>query len=118
MQGLYYHIDSIKDQTRKSIIDAIILRGDHKPSHSEINSSELYKDISKEVYHGWSLPPTIGSLQNIKNAEFVPLGVAELFSINDNGERCIKICVTLNCLFPGPSGIYVNNQVQRLSLHP
>ena len=40
------------------------------------------------------------------------------FSINENGERYIKICVTHDCSFPGPSGLLVNNQVQQESLQP
>ena len=60
----------------------MILRGDHKPSQSVLNSAVLDKDISKEIDRGWALPLTIESLQNIKNTGVVPLGVAEQFSIN------------------------------------
>ena len=54
----------------------MILRGNHKSSHSVLNSAELDKSISKEIYHGWALPLTIEYLQSIKNAGVVPLGVA------------------------------------------
>ena len=60
----------------------MILRGNHKSSLSELNSSALDKSINKEIDHIWSLPITIESLQNISNAGVVPLGVAEQFSIN------------------------------------
>ena len=104
-QGCRYHLNPIEEETRKSDLDAIILRGNHKSSHSEINSAALYKAISKLIDHGWTLLPTIKYLQNIKNAGIVPLGVAEKFSINEKGERYIKRRVTHECSFPIPSGL-------------
>ena len=44
-----------------------------------------------------------------------PYGVAEQFSINEKGERYIKICGTNNWSFPGPSGLLVKKWVQRES---
>ena len=72
----------------------MILRGNHKSSQSILNSSAIDKAISKEIDHGWALHLTIESLQSIKNAGVVTLGVAEKFSINEMGERYIKIRVT------------------------
>ena len=60
----------------------MILRGDHKLSHSEMNSAALDKSINKDIDHGWALPLTIKFLKNIKNAGVIPLGVAEKLSIN------------------------------------
>ena len=68
----------------------MILRGNHKSSHSVLNLDALEKSISKEIDHGWALPLTNESLQKIKNAGVVPLGVAEQFSIDEEGERYIK----------------------------
>ena len=64
----------------------MILRVNHESSHSVLNSAALDKAISKEIDHGWALPLTIESLQSIKNAGVVPLGVAEKFSTNEKGE--------------------------------
>ena len=94
------------------------MKGNHKSSHSVLNSSALEKPISKEIDHGWTLPLTTESLQNIKNAGVVPLGVAEQFSIYNKGGRYIKICVTHDCSFPGPLGLLAKNQVQLESLQP
>ena len=58
-QGSRYHLDPIEEETQKSDLDAIILRGNHKSSHSLLNSSTLDKAISKEIDHGWALPLTI-----------------------------------------------------------
>ena len=94
----------------------MILRGKHKSSLSELNSSALDKSISTEIDHGWALPITIESLQNIYNTGGVPLGVAEQFSINEKGGRYTKRRVTHDCSLPVPSGLSVNNQVQQESL--
>ena len=76
-QGSCYLIDTIEEETRKSELDAMIFRGNHKSYHSILNSAALEKPISKEIDQGWALPPTIESLQSIKNAGVVLLGVAE-----------------------------------------
>ena len=65
-QGYCYHLDPIEEETRKSDLDAMILRGNHKSSHSVLNSAALDESISKEIDHVWALPLTIESLQNIK----------------------------------------------------
>ena len=76
-KGSHYHLNPIKEETRKSDLDAMIPRGNHKSSHSVLNSAALEKSISKEIDHGWALPLTIESLQSNKNTGVVPLGVAE-----------------------------------------
>ena len=96
----------------------MILRGNHKSSHSVLNSAALDKAISNEIDHGWALPFTIEYLQNIKNTGVVPLEVVEKFSINKKGERYIKGHVTHDCSFLGPSELSVNNWVQHESLQP
>ena len=96
----------------------MILRGNHKSSHSVLNSASLEKAISKDIDHGWALPLTIEYLQSIKNSGVVPLGVAEQFSINEKGERYIKRRRNHDCSFPGPSGLSVNNRVQQELLQP
>ena len=59
----------------------MIPRGNHKSPPSLLNSPELDKAISKEIDHGWA-SLTIESLQKIKNAGVVHLGVTEQLSIN------------------------------------
>ena len=46
-KGSCYHLDTIEEETRKSDLDAMILKENHKSSHSELNSSALDKAISK-----------------------------------------------------------------------
>ena len=63
-------------------------------------------------------PSRLNLYKSIENAGVVPLGVAEQFSINEKGERYIKIRVTHYFSFPGPAGLSVNNRVQRESFQP
>ena len=55
----------------------MILRGNNKLSHSVLDSAALDKAISKKIDHGLAFPLTIESLQSMKNAGVVPLGVVE-----------------------------------------
>ena len=96
----------------------MILRRNHKSSQSLLNAAALKKSISKEIDHGWELLLIIESIQSIKNAGVVPLGVAEIFSINEKVEGYVKRGVTHDCSLPGPSGLSVNNRFQRESHQP
>ena len=58
-KGSRYHLDTIKEETRKSYLDPMILRGNHRSSHSVLNSAALDKSTSKEIDHGWALLLTI-----------------------------------------------------------
>ena len=46
-QGYRYHLNPIKEETRKSDLDVMIIRVNHKSSHSVLNSAALEKSISK-----------------------------------------------------------------------
>ena len=46
-KGFFYHPDTIKEETRKSDLDSMVLRGNHKSSQSVLNSDVLDKAISK-----------------------------------------------------------------------
>ena len=67
--GSRYHLVTIKEETRKSDLDEMILRGNHKSSQSVLNAAALNKATSKEVGHGWALPLTTKYLQSIKMQE-------------------------------------------------
>ena len=44
--GSSYHINPIEEETRKSDLDAMLIRGNHKSSYSVLNSSDLDKAVS------------------------------------------------------------------------
>ena len=58
-QGYCYHINPIEEETRKSDLDTMLLRGNHKSFHLVLNSAALEKVIRKDIDHGWELPLTI-----------------------------------------------------------
>ena len=59
--------------------------GNHKSSRSPLNTAAMKKSIDKAVERRWELPQTIDSIRHIKKVGVVPLGVAELLSINKVG---------------------------------
>ena len=46
LKGSRYHLDPIEEETRKSYLYVMILRGNHKSSYSVLNSDALDKAIS------------------------------------------------------------------------
>ena len=74
-QGSHHHLDPIEEETQKSDLDAMILRGDHSSSHSEMKSAELDNAIIRDIDHILALPFTIESLQNIKTQGLCPWGL-------------------------------------------
>ena len=84
----------------------MLLRG------NQMNSDALDKAISKYIDHGWALPLTIKYKKEIKKLRSRAPGGYKKISINNKGGRYIKIRVTRDCSFPGPSGLSANNQVE------
>ena len=58
-KGSCYHPDLIEEETRKSDLGAMILRGNHKSSHSVLNPAALEKSIIKYIDHVLALLLTI-----------------------------------------------------------
>ena len=75
----------------------MLLKGNPKLERSSLNAVALEKSIYKEVERVWALPLTIYSLRHIKNAGFLPLGLAEKFSIINKGERYTERRVAHDC---------------------
>ena len=47
-----YHLDQVKEETRKSNLYTMILRVNNKSTHSVLNSAELDKSRSQDIDHG------------------------------------------------------------------
>ena len=77
----------MEQENRKSGLSAIILRGNHKSSKTNLNSKALGKSMGKKVDHGWYLPFGVYLVLHINNLGVVPLGVVEHFSINEKVGR-------------------------------
>ena len=93
----------------------MIIKGNHKSCHSVLKSSALEKAIIKEIDHGWELPLTIESLQNIKNTGVVPLGGCrtilnkregvKLYQKTRNTQLLITRTLRTFGKQPGPTGV-------------
>ena len=109
-EGCNYQLEADSDEeTRLSDLKAMIARGNHKSA--KVHHAILDKAFTKEILKGWLLPITVESLTKIKNLSIIPLGIAEQFTIDEEGNRIPKRRVTHDASFPAPSGISVNNKV-------
>ena len=75
-RGSKYQLITIEEVTRKSELDANILRRNHNSENTDFNAFTLEKSIDKEVQHGWALTLTIESGHHAKYVCVVPLGVS------------------------------------------
>ena len=102
--------DTVDETTRKADLKAMIKRGNHKSALEEKNYKVLEKAFTKEVELGWSIPVSLKSILKIKNLFVIPLGIANQYSIDEEGRRIPKQRVTHDATFPTPSGDSVNNR--------
>ena len=93
---------------RLSDIKAMIQRGNHPSVLKDDHQSTLRTAYDKEVLHGWLIPLQVTSLVKIRNASVIPLGVADQYKVDGNGDRITKSRVTHDCSFESPSGTSIN----------
>ena len=117
-KGSQYHITPINEETSKSDLSAITLRGNHKSAKTNLDATALEKAMGNEVKHSWSVPLTIDLVPHINNMVVILIGVAEQFSFNEKRYRYTKRCVTHDLYFPGPSGLSLNNRILKGTLQP
>ena len=92
----------------------MIKGGNHKSAESPMdNAAALKLNYAKEVKNGWMLPITIESLQKLKGAAVIPVGVASQFSIDNKGKQITKRRTTHDASFPPPSEHSINNRMIR-----
>ena len=91
-KGLCYNLDTIYEETIKSYLDAMVLRGYHKSSHSEMNSSAVEISISNEVDRRWSLPLIIGSLKTSKYSGLAPGSCITILNKREGGALYQTTC--------------------------
>ena len=117
--GIQYQLEEPPDeQTRISDLNAMLERGNHKSTKSTTHLAALKKAYLKEVTHGWLIPLQISCLHHIKGASVIPIGVADQFSVDKNGNRITKSRVTHDCTFPAPPGTSINSRTIDDSLAP
>ena len=73
-----------EEDTRKTELEAMILRVNHKSEMFTLNAAALYQEMDKEVQHGFSLPLKTDSSSHVKYTGFITLGVSNKLSILKN----------------------------------
>ena len=117
-EGVSYPMEDIAIDEQKSDLLKMIDRGNHKSATQKENNPTLVKNYDNEVKHGWMLPVTIESLNRIKGAAVIPIGVAQQSSIDADGNKYTKRRTTHDASFPPPSGKSINNRLVRELLEP
>ena len=113
-EGVTYNLEEVSEEDRRRDLDHMIKRGNHKSAESPIaNADALQANYAKEIKNGWMLPVTVESLQKLKGAAVIPVGVASQFSIDENGKQIIKRRTTHDASFPPLSEQSINNRMIR-----
>ena len=98
--GITYPLSELPESTRVEDLKYMIKRGNHKSAKTKENAEALEASYTREVEHGWMLPVTVECLSKLKGVAVIPVGCAEQFSTNENGERIIKRRTTHDTSFP------------------
>ena len=99
------------EEERLSDLEFMIKRGNHPSTLGEENSEAILKNYGKEVNKGWMIPISLDTVRKLKGARVIPVGVAQQWSIDKEGNRTIKRRLTHDCTFPPPSGHSINNDI-------
>ena len=116
--GVDYPLNNTTNDASNKDLRGMIERGNHRSALLKDNKPTLVKNYAKEVEHGWMLPVTIESLEKLRGAAVIPIGVAQQTSIDEQGERYTKRRTTHDASFPSPSGTSINIRLQRECLEP
>ena len=117
-KGVTYPLEELPEHLRQEDLKFMIAKGNHKSSSHPDNHPTLLDNYEKEVKMGWMLPVTFESVMKIKGAGVIPVGVAQQFTIDNDGERIIKRRTTHDASFPPPSNKSINQRMLRDLLEP
>jgi hypothetical protein len=81
-KGSKWPLDHIQDNIRQAKNSELILRGNHQSAakHSNI----LLDILLKEINQGWMVPIPTSFVQQIKNAEVAPVGIAQQWHAHED----------------------------------
>ena len=113
-KGVNYPLETITEKDRKTDLDHMIQRGNHKSAQTpSANASTLISNYQKEVENGWMLPIPAKCLRKLKGAAVIPVGVSTQYTIDAEGQRKIKRRTTHDASFEPPSNKSVNDRLLR-----
>ena len=102
-----FHPD-IDDSIRLDDLQHMIDRGNHKLALSIENSPILKKTYQNEIDQGWMFPVTLDCLPKIPHVMMTPVGIADQYTIDEEGNIKPKKRLTHDCSFPSNSGNSLN----------
>jgi hypothetical protein len=113
--GVHYPFkkEQYTEEDRVKDLEEAIKAGNNKSAKNPESIEVIKKIYTKEVKKGFMLPIEIDTLRKIKGLGVIPIGCAEQFTINEEGERIKKRRLTHDCSRPRHSGFSVNNHVDK-----
>ena len=114
--GGHYPLVPISSNDIKSDLEEGIAFGNHK---SAVDSKKwMISALNKEIIRGWQLPLPTDQLHLISGALVAPMGNAKQTTIDDQGNRIPKNCLTHNQSMIFGSGSSINSRVLDEELSP
>ena len=97
-EGMHYVFDrELSPTERTNEVSAMLARGNHKSAQAE--PEHVGKLLAKDILHGFSIPLPINVVTRIPGAMVQPLGLAQQWTVNPEGERVIKYRLTQDLSF-------------------
>ena len=115
-KGVQYNLEDISEEERKTDLEYMLKRGNHKSASDPENEPTLIQNYKKEVLHGWMLPVTLECIPKIKGASVIPVGVAPQFTIDANGDRQVKRRTTHDASFANQHSSSINDRMDKALL--
>jgi hypothetical protein len=109
--GSLWPLTHISDSDRQAKNTELISRGNHK---SAIAHAKILTDtLIKEVNQGWMVPIPTSFINQIRNAEVAPVGIAQQWQALEDGSRTFKYRLTHDQSFEASIGESVNVRVKK-----
>ena len=93
----YVFTKELDSVTKLTEMKTLITRGNHKSAKDF--PDQVQKLLAKDVLHGFSIPLPVAALHNIPNAAVQPLGLAQQWTLDENGKRLVKFRITQDLSF-------------------
>ena len=93
----YIFKSELDGATKSEELQILLARGNHKSAKDY--PVEVGRLLEKDVTHGFSIPIPISIVPAIAGAAVQPLGLAQQWTLDDNGERKVKFRITQDLSF-------------------
>ena len=93
----YVFTSTLDDSTRSAELHKLLARGNHKSAKAFPEQVDAL--LTKDVTHGFSIPVPVNAVPKIPHAAVQPLGLAQQWTLDENGVRCVKFRMTQDLSF-------------------